>query len=88
MLLPLFMPCAYADFLSINRDKYDIVAVTGNSMGWYIALACAGVVDLENGARIINTMGTFMQDSLIGGQIIYGVVDEQWHEIRRPRRNS
>src|SRR5688500_15505909 len=31
---PLIYACSYADFMAINRDRYDIVAVTGNSMGW------------------------------------------------------
>src|SRR5579859_7295242 len=34
-----------ADFLAIDRNKIDIVAVTGNSMGWYSALACGGALD-------------------------------------------
>ena len=33
----LIYACALADYQSINRDEYDVVAVTGNSMGWYIA---------------------------------------------------
>ncbi len=77
----LIYACAYADFLSIDRDKFDIVAVTGNSMGWYIALACGGCVSVDKGTHIINTMGTFMQDALIGGQLIYIYVDDNWQEI-------
>lgn len=78
---PLIYACAYSDFLSINRDEYEIVAVTGNSMGWYITLACAGAADFMGGTKIINTMGTFMQESLMGGQLIYICVDENWHEV-------
>lgn len=70
--------CAFGDYQAIDRDAFEIVAVTGNSMGWYIALACAGAVSMENGARIVNTMGTIMQDNLIGGQIVYPLVDEDW----------
>ncbi|MCI5059858.1 MAG: ACP S-malonyltransferase [Alphaproteobacteria bacterium] len=77
----LIYACAYADFLSIDRDKYDVVAVTGNSMGWYIALSCAGAVNFKVGANIINTMGTFMQEALIGGQLIYTCVGENWQAI-------
>ena len=73
---PLIYACAYADYLSINRDEYEVVAVTGNSMGWYIALACAGAASNDNAVHIINTMGTLMQESLIGGQMIYSLVDE------------
>ena len=67
-----------ADFLAIDRDEIDIVAVTGNSMGWYSALACGGAVTPENGFTIANTMGTLMQEALIGGQLIYPFVGEDW----------
>ena len=40
----LIYACALADFQAINQDKVDILGVTGNSMGWYIALACAGAL--------------------------------------------
>jgi hypothetical protein len=39
---PLIYAASYLDFLSIDRDRFEVVAVTGNSMGWYTALACAG----------------------------------------------
>jgi|TARA_R110002126_G_scaffold291807_1_gene459712 acyl transferase domain-containing protein len=75
---PLIYGCAYADYLAINRDEYDIVGVTGNSMGWYIALACAGALSFDNALDLINTMGGLMQDSLIGGQLIYPFIDQDW----------
>ncbi len=45
----LIYACALADFAAIDREKYDVVAVTGNSMGWYLALACAGVLGFRGG---------------------------------------
>lgn len=75
---PLIYTCALADFLAIDRGRYDIVAITGNSMGWYLALACAGALSLENGLRMVNTMGALMQHQGLGGQVIYPLVDEQW----------
>lgn len=78
---PLIYACAYADFLSIDRDVFEVVAVTGNSMGWYIALACAAAAGEMDALRIVNTMGRLMQDSLIGGQLIYPLVDENWREV-------
>jgi [acyl-carrier-protein] S-malonyltransferase len=81
----LIYACAYSDFISINRDKFDIVGVAGNSMGWYIALACAGVLDANHGFEVVNTMGTLMQDALIGGQLLYPYVDENWVEIPHKR---
>ncbi|MCC2110884.1 MAG: ACP S-malonyltransferase [Hyphomicrobiales bacterium] len=78
---PLIYACAYADYLAIDRDAFDIVAVTGNSMGWYIALAVAGALDVAGGLHLVNTMGTLMQETLIGGQIVYPLVDENWREV-------
>lgn len=79
--------CAYADFQSIDRDAIDVVAVTGNSMGWYIALACAGSLSHNGGMVVVNTMGTLMQDNLVGGQIVYPVTDGEWREIPGQRAN-
>ncbi|MEO3413674.1 ACP S-malonyltransferase [Roseovarius sp. CAU 1744] len=73
--------CAYADFLAIDRDRFDILAVTGNSMGWYIALTCAGALGARDGFRLVNTMGTLMHRHMIGGQVIYPFVDENWQVI-------
>ncbi len=76
----LIFACAYADFLAINRDKYDIVAVTGNSMGWYIALACAGALNRQNSFKLVNTMGSMMKDGNVGGQVIYPVMNDAWQQ--------
>lgn len=78
---PLIYACALFDFLAIDRNRFDIVGVTGNSMGWYVALACAGVLGPMEGLDLVNTMGTLMQEHLIGGQIIYPFVDEDWRPI-------
>lgn len=78
---PLIYTCAYSDFLSIEHEKIEVVAVSGNSMGWYIALACAGALDPMGGLEVVNTMGTLMQDFLIGGQLIYPFVDEDWNIV-------
>lgn len=74
----LIYACAMADFAAIDRDRFEIVAVTGNSMGWYLALACAGILDLEAGARLVNNMGGLMHDHGTGGQIIWSMIDEDW----------
>ncbi len=84
---PLIYACSYADYLSIDRGAWDIAAITGNSMGWYIALACAGAADAGGGLEIVNTMGTLMQETLIGGQLIYPLVDENWQEIEGRRED-
>lgn len=72
------------DFLSLKGVQ--VVAVTGNSMGWYSALACAGALSPQNGFEVVNTMGTLMQTHMIGGQVLYPFVDEDWQP--NPRRRS
>ncbi|WP_199610336.1 ACP S-malonyltransferase [Flocculibacter collagenilyticus] len=74
----LIYACAIADFAAINRDKYEIVAVTGNSMGWYISLAAAGALSPQNAIHLINSMGNMVSQPLIGGQMIYPVMTENW----------
>ncbi len=78
---PLIYACSYGDSLDIDRDRFDIVAVTGNSMGWYIALVAAGAVTPESGLAIVNTMGTLMHQHSIGGQTLYPYVDDDWQPI-------
>lgn len=70
--------CAMGDFQAIDKDEYDIVAVTGNSMGWYIALAVAGALNPEASIELINTMGSMMTDGVVGGQMIYPITDDNW----------
>ncbi|SEO25621.1 Malonyl CoA-acyl carrier protein transacylase [Gemmobacter aquatilis] len=72
----LIYACTLADARAVQG--VDVVAVTGNSMGWYSALACAGALTPEGGFDVVNTMGTLMQQHLIGGQLIYPFVDEDW----------
>ena len=74
----LIYACTLGDFRAIDTGKIDVVAVTGNSMGWYSTLACGGALTAEGGFEVVNTMGTLMQESLIGGQIIYPFVGDDW----------
>ena len=74
----LIYAASYGDFLSIDRDQVEIVAVTGNSMGWYSALACGGALTPQGGFDVVNTMGQLMQDSLIGGQLVYPHIGDDW----------
>ena len=74
----LIYACSLADFLSIDQSRFEIVAITGNSMGWYSALALGGALKHENAYTLIDTMGSMMKDTIIGGQIIYSVTDDNW----------
>lgn len=74
----LIYACSYTDFMAIDREKFDIVAVTGNSMGWYLALAYGGALDWEGGFKVVNTMGSMMKKEIVGGQVIYPVCGDDW----------
>ncbi len=78
---PLIYTATALDYLSIDREKYDIVAVAGNSMGWYSALALGGAVSVADGFRISNAMGLNSQTHGPGGQILLQVVDEDWRPV-------
>ena len=58
---PLIYASALLDAQALAED-IEIVAVTGNSMGWYIALAAAGAVSPKHGFTLVNTMGRLMQE--------------------------
>lgn len=74
------------DFRAIDREAVEIVAVTGNSMGWYSALACGGALTAEAGFDVANTMGTLMQEALIGGQLVHPHMGEDW--VPNPARKA
>ncbi len=78
--------CALADFAAINRDKVDIAAVYGNSLGWYLTLAAAGALSPANAIRLVDTMGALMEEQGVGGQLIYPFVDEDWRPSRERER--
>ncbi|MEM7781290.1 MAG: ACP S-malonyltransferase [Pseudomonadota bacterium] len=69
---------ALLDFAAIDRERFDVVAVCGNSLGWYLSLACAGALSLEDGAHLVSTMGHLMEREGVGGQLLYPVASEDW----------
>ena len=75
---PLIYACSLKDYISINKGKYEVAAICGNSMGWYIAMAMSGAITNEDGFDLIQTMGTLTQKHGKGGQIIYPIIDEDW----------
>ena len=74
----LIYACALADFQDIDRGAFDVAAVCGNSLGWYLTLAAAGAVDEAGAIRLVDTMGALMEDKGVGGQLVYPFVDEDW----------
>ena len=70
-------------FHALDPAQYEVVAVTGNSMGWYTALSCAGVWDLDVGTEIMSTMADLTANCQgiagdAGGQLIYPVLNDNW----------
>ena len=74
--------CTLADRDALS--DVDVVAVIGNSMGWYTALAVAGALPLEDGLRLVETMGQYQVDNVVGGQLLYPLVDDAWHPLPSP----
>jgi [acyl-carrier-protein] S-malonyltransferase len=70
--------CTLADRFTLDTERYEIVGVVGNSMGWYTALAVSGALPLEEAVRLVDTMGSYQENHVIGGQILYPLTDEDW----------
>jgi [acyl-carrier-protein] S-malonyltransferase len=80
----LIFACTLADFLAIDRSTIEVVAITGNSMGWYSALACAGALSPGASFELVDTMAMLMDQHMIGGQLVYPFVDDDWrHNAQR-----
>ncbi len=71
-----------ADWLELDRDRYEVVGVVGNSMGWYTALVVAGALPLQQAIRLVDTMGSYQSGNVIGGQVLYPISDDSWRVSR------
>ena len=78
---PLIYAASMADMAAIDPDRVEVVAVTGNSMGWYTALAAAGAVSREHGFRIADAMGVNSGRHGPGGQLVLGLSDDDWRPV-------
>lgn len=66
------------DLAALDPHKVEVIAVAGNSMGWYSALYAAGALDLTAAARLVETLGHYQAEGVIGGQLLYPLVGEDW----------
>lgn len=81
----LTLACTLADLDELaGLSRVDVVAVVGNSMGWYTALTVAGALPLSAGLRLVETMGQYQADNVIGGQVVYPLVDADWAPLPSP----
>jgi len=67
--------------VDVAEIRAEIVGVTGNSMGFYTALYVSGALDLEDAARLVETLGHYQTDNVIGAQLVYPIVDEDWRRV-------
>jgi acyl transferase domain-containing protein len=71
--------CTLADADRVaEAGQVEVVGVIGNSMGWYTALTVAGALPLAEGLRLIETMGQYQANNVVGGQIVYPLCDPDW----------
>lgn len=70
--------CSMADLSELNRDRFEIAGVVGNSMGFYTALAASGALSLADAITLVDTMGAYQTRNVIGGQILYPICDDDW----------
>jgi acyl transferase domain-containing protein len=59
------------------RERYEIAAVAGNSLGWYTALPASGACDPTSGWRLVAAMAA-LQKQVPGGQILTTTVGDDW----------
>ena len=74
---PLIYLCSMLD-AEQAKSEHRTVAVGGNSLGWYTALAVAGAVSFADGFRIVQTVSRLQEDAAKGGQVVYPRIDGNW----------
>jgi acyl transferase domain-containing protein len=61
---------------------HDLVAVIGNSLGWYSSLAIAGALSFDDAFRLVQEIALLQEEPLpgggSGGQVIYPLTDADW----------
>ncbi len=67
-----------ADLAALDPAKAEVVAVTGNSMGFYTALHASGCLALDEAAHLVETLASFQAGNVVGGQLLYPLVDGSW----------
>ncbi len=76
-----------ASMLDAERAAADhrLVAVIGNSLGWYTALTVAGALDFADGFRLVQGIALLQEEAAAagvdGGQLIYPRVGVDWQPV-------
>lgn len=82
----LTMACTLAD--ADRLDGVEVCCVIGNSMGWYTALAVAGALPLQDALTLVETMGQYQVANVLGGQVLYPLVDADWKPWPSPELDA
>jgi [acyl-carrier-protein] S-malonyltransferase len=69
--------CSLADLADLST-RYEVVGVTGNSMGFYTALAASGALPLQEAIALVDTMGDYQVKNVVGGQLLFPITDKTW----------
>ena len=59
--------CSLADAAELDRSRYEIVGVVGNSMGFYTALVLSGALSLQDGIELVETMAHYQTKNVQAG---------------------
>jgi len=57
-------------------------------MGWYTALAVAGALPPADAFTLVETMGQYQANNVVGGQVLYPLVDAEWRPLPSPELAS
>ncbi|HET6381539.1 MAG TPA: ACP S-malonyltransferase [candidate division Zixibacteria bacterium] len=78
---PLILLATMLDVEQALAD-HEVVAVIGNSLGWYTALAISGALPFDDAFRLVQEMALLQEEPLPeggpGGQLIYPLTDADW----------
>jgi len=66
----------------VAAQDHRLVGALGNSLGWYTALAVAGVLSFDDAFRLVQELA-LLQESLVpeggaGGQVVYPLGNAEW----------
>jgi len=78
---PLILLATLLDVETAVRD-HEVVAIAGNSLGWYSALAVSGALPFDDAYRLVQEMSLLQElpapDGGSGGQVIYPLAGADW----------
>jgi hypothetical protein len=65
-------------------DDHEVVVAVASSVGWYTALAAAGVVEVADAFRVVQQLGLAAEEPLEAGptaELVYPLTDAAWEPV-------